>query len=175
MTLVRHTVTLRQAHPHERFVIEHLRDIAPRRRAEHIRQLLRAGALRTLPSPEFVGTETHGCELLRLDVYVDPTCVARSPDLGVQRTCGAPLVLGPPGIGHQRPPQRCLERAELVRPRIAPVLRCLAQWCAQLRHRVARQSCHARYLALRQLVPHVQPPDPSIMSMVITSRTPLLK
>ncbi|MNL48261.1 hypothetical protein D3C87_1711030 [compost metagenome] len=86
--------------------------------------------------------------------------VARRLDLGVQRTCCAPLMLGPSRIGRQCPLQRFLKRAELVGAGIAPVLRRLLHRRAQpLGNRVARQSRPARYLALRQLVPRVQPSD----------------
>lgn len=89
-----------------------------------------------------------------------PARVAHGLDFGMQRTRGAPLVLGPPGIGRQRLFERFLKRTELVGAWLAPVLRRLLHWSAQpLGNRVARQPRPARDLALRQLVPRVQPSD----------------
>ena len=110
-----------------------------------------------------------GCLLLTFAPCANEVGDARLPagaagglDLGVQRTRRASFVLGSSHIGCQRLLQRCLERAELVGSWFAPVLRRIVNRCLQpLRNRVAGQPCHPRYLALRQVVDHVQPPDPA--------------
>ena len=89
-----------------------------------------------------------------------PTAVARSLDLGMQRTRRASLVLGPARVGRQGLLQLCLIRTQLVGAWLAPVLGRLVHRRAQpLGYRVARQPRLTRYLPLRQLVPRVQPSD----------------
>ena len=86
--------------------------------------------------------------------------VARRLDLGVQRLGRAPLPLGPPRIDLQRLLDRLVENRELVRLFAASVLRRSLDFAVQpLRHRVARQPCDARNLALRLVLAAMQTPD----------------
>ena len=90
------------------------------------------------------------------------TVVARCSELGVQRPGRAPLVLGPPGICLQGLLERLVEEREFVRLLAAPLLRRAIDFAVQpLRNRVPRQSCPARDLALRLVLPAMQTPDPA--------------
>ena len=107
---------------------------------------------------DFAGTPPI---LIRSQIIRSST-VASPLDLGVQRLGRAPLVLGPPRVGLQGLLEHLVEIRQLVGLLTAPVLRRAVDLAMQpLRDRVARQPRDARDLALRLLLPAVQPPDPA--------------
>ena len=108
------------------------------------------------------------------DRLMDHLSVARTPDLGIQRFGCAPFVLGPTCIDLQRQLERIVKRRQFAGLFAAPVLRWSVHLAVQpLCNRVAREPCHARYLALRFVLPGMQMPDPEVVAVLELARRAL--
>jgi len=80
MATSRYTVTLRGAHYLEAKVMEHLRPMPARRRASHLRDLLRLGLEAPVPAMDYTTTAGRDDERMRIELHI---CEDYNEDEGI--------------------------------------------------------------------------------------------